>query len=181
MVDDNLSSCPNCGCPIEQSSVNTADTSSYSGAEYDSDAFWTEVKRWWSPEYINLPQSKAPIVDKTVRVDDDSEVNFELEKSLIYILCAFIFKFLLKSLLYLLPLTIVHYAVGLGIMAIDVAPVSAILLLLWAIIVWAVGIAIAFKVFITVLRQYWAHIFLRVKEMHIRYWRSMFRAVRDMN
>ena len=189
----NLEECPNCGCPASESDVidgrqtetQTQFEDKNKGLGYvdvDSNNVLVGIFRWLSPSRILLPYNSKP-TKVTVAVDNDAEDVFEIGKSLFYILQAFGLKlfwcyfafFSLVGAVYAGISYLVYHSCD------DYSDYSraTIFMVILGIIGVVFGIIVCFMIFLYIFRPYWSHIHVRLRELHIRHWRNVYRAIKN--
>lgn len=197
----NLEDCPNCGCPssesdlieeqqTEQQTKQQTETQAqpedkYQGMGYvdvDSDNVFVGIFRWLSPSSILLPYNSKP-TKITVAVDNDAEDVFEIEKSLFYILQAFGLKLFLCYVAFFFLVGAVYagisYLVYHSCDDFDDYSRATTLMVILGIIGVVFCIIVAFMIFLYIFRPYWSHIHVRLRELHIRHWRNVYRAIKN--
>lgn len=202
IFDSKLEACPNCGCPAsdchvindEQQSntspnmeAETRQQATNSHAEgnegmgyvdIDSDNVFLGIYHWLSPKNISLPYNSKP-TKVTVDVDNDAEDVFEIEKSLFYILEAFALKLSFVYVLFFLLVMVIYGAVTYSVInTIEDKTGMSIILGVFSFIGVIVCIIIGFMIFLYIFRPYWSHIHVRLRELHIRHWRNVYRAIK---
>ncbi|MBR3087476.1 MAG: hypothetical protein IKH02_00480 [Prevotella sp.] len=151
--------------------------------DVDSDNVFVGIFRWFSPRNIDLPYNSKP-TKVTVAVDNDAEDVFEIEKSLFYMLQAFALKLFFAYLAYFVfvglifgGLTSMIYN---SIDSYEGYQTAGILVAILGVIVLVVSIIVCFMIFLYIFRPYWSHIHVRLRELHIRHWRNVYRAIKDV-
>lgn len=197
IFNSTLEECPNCGCPVSESvkedekgdtKVNPDSASincKQEGKGYvdvDSDNVFVGIFHWFFPSNNPLPYNSKP-TKVTVAVDNDAEDVFEIEKSLFYMLYAFLLKL---SLCYFGFFAVVGLIAG-GVAKIvyescndweDYQCASRFLGILGLILI-IFCIIVCFMIFLHIFRPYWSHIHVRLRELHIRHWHNIYRAIKN--
>ncbi len=117
-------------------------------------------------------------------MDNDAEDVFEIEKSLFYMLQAFALKLFFAYLAYFVfvglifgGLTSMIYN---SIDSYEGYQTAGIFVAILGVIVLVVSIIVCFMIFLYIFRPYWSHIHVRLRELHIRHWRNVYRAIKDV-
>ena len=184
-----LAECPNCGCPNE--STTTPNTKSKnksantgSSAEFIANNVWTAIIAWLKPRGFKIISNTSPKMESP-KVDNDGEEVLDTNISLWVIIQAFSLKLFWRLFLRLTPILIIQFLLSYVIINEvmywgELYVLGAILLWLLGMIIFILSFLIVFKIFIRTLIEYWDHLYLRFKELNIRYWRSMYKAMKDV-
>ena len=184
-----LAECPNCGCPNENTTTpntksknNSANTGS--SAEFIANNVWTAIIAWLNPRGFKIISNASPKMESP-KVDNDGEEVLDTNISLWVIIQAFSLKLFWRLFLRLTPILIIQFLLSYVIINEvmywgELYVLGAILLWLLGMIIFILSFLIVFKIFIRTLIEYWDHLYLRFKELNIRYWRSMYKAMKDV-
>lgn len=197
LFNANLTECPNCGCPAsesveagenEDSEVNPDSTSNNDKQEgkgyvdVESDNVFVGIFHWFSPSNISLPYNSKP-TKVTVAVDNDAEDVFEIEKSLFYMLHAFCLKLFFCYLGFFLLLGAIFFKISDLVYNAcddyDDYKMATVFIAILACVGIIISIIAAFMIFLYIFRPYWSHIHVRLRDLHIRHWRNIYRAIKN--
>lgn len=189
LYGENLKACPSCGCPnedyiesdknIKQNSTPKQDSKNAEPSiNYMAENYWDTLKRWLHPEYIKMPSNTSPKMEAP-KVDNDGNEVLDTNVSLLFIIEAFSLKLFWRILVKTFPILIV-YAIIIGLLASTSPALMSIVSAVLGILMVLILVPIIFNTFIRTLIEYWDHIYLRFKELNIRYWRSMYKAMKDV-
>ena len=192
--------CPECGCPSNDAtllddgedvredtkdvypSASDDDNQEEKGyVDVDSDNVFVGIFHWLTPKSNPLPYNSKKM-KVTVAVDNDSEDVFEIEKSLFYILQAFSIKLFFCYLAFFLIVGLVTGAIVTAVYrscdAYGDYEMASFILTILGIILVIFCIIVCFMIFLYVFRPYWSHIHVRLRDLHIRHWRNVYRAIK---
>ena len=193
IYSDQMTNCPECGCPSSESVVidEDGDSRNVNGSasrdddqegwgymDVDSNNVFVGIFHWLSPKSISLPYNSKP-KKVTVAVDNDAEDVFEIEKSLFYILHAFALKLFLAYVVFFFVVGLLYSGITYMVYRIfyDYGT-AAVFLTILGIIGVIFCIIICFMIFLFIFRPYWSHIHVRLRDLHIRHWRNVYRAIK---
>ena len=193
IYSDQMTNCPECGCPSSESVLADEDseTKNVNGSAHldndqedwgyidvDSDNVFVGIFHWLSPKSISLPYNSKPM-KVTVAVDNDAEDVFEIEKSLFYILHAFTLKLFLVYTVFFLIIGVLYSAITYMVYnTFEHYEAASIFLAILAFMGVILCVIICFMIFLYIFRPYWSHIHVRLRDLHIRHWRNVYRAIK---